>query len=102
MPRAGLSAAAAAAPAKDRQNLPASFRFSIGRGTGVPVELYHAVLHDPALRDPRGYIIPSDQPDFPTATKFIDTLIKNGVTIERATAAFDVNGKHYPPPVPGW
>jgi hypothetical protein len=47
------------------------------------------------MRDPRGYIIPSDQPDFPTATKFIDTLIKNGITVQRATASFDVNGKNY-------
>jgi hypothetical protein len=66
------------------------------RTTTAPAKLYESVLHDPAMRDPRGYIIPADQPDFPTATKFIDTLIKNGVTVERATAAFDVNGKHYP------
>ena len=26
------------------------------------------------LRDPRGYIIPSDQPDFPTAMKFVNAL----------------------------
>ena len=31
-------------------------------------------LRDPAQRDPRGYIIPSDQPDFLTATKFVNTL----------------------------
>ena len=43
---------------------------------------------EPALRDPRGYIIPSDQPDFLTATKFVNALIKNGITIHRATAAF--------------
>jgi len=63
---------------------------------GVPAKLYGSELHNPALRDPRGYIVPSDQPDFPTATEFIDTLIKNGVTVHRATAAFDVAGKHYP------
>ncbi len=71
-----------------------------GRGannnSGVPANLYASVLHDPALRDPRGYILPSDQADFPTATKFIDTLIKNGVTILRASRDFDVAGKHYP------
>ena len=64
--------------------------------TGVPANLYASVLHDPAMRDPRGYILPSDQPDFPTATKFVDTLIKNGVAILRATRDFDVAGKHYP------
>ncbi len=34
-----------------------------GRG-GAPVAFYNDVLHDPAARDPRGFIIPSDQPDF--------------------------------------
>ena len=54
------------------------------------------LLRDPALRDPRGYIMPSDQPDFPTATKFVNTLIKTGITVHRATAAFTVGGKSYP------
>ena len=40
----------------------------------------------PAMRDPRGYILPADQPDFPTATKFVNALIKTGVTVHRATA----------------
>src|SRR5579871_2081449 len=62
----------------------------------VPAKLYASELHNPALRDPRGYIIPSDQPDFPTATKFINTLIKTGITVHRATAGFEVAGKHYP------
>jgi hypothetical protein len=55
------------------------------------------MLHAPDKRDPRGYIIPSDQADFLTATKFINTLIKNGITIHRATTAFTVAGKSYPP-----
>jgi len=68
-----------------------------GGGTGgLATKLYASVLHDPALRDPRGYIIPSDQPDFPTATKFINALLKNGITILRATVDFQVAGKHYP------
>ncbi len=54
------------------------------------------VLHDPAMRDPRGYILPSDQPDFLTATKFVNILIKAGVVVHRATAPFTVNGKSYP------
>lgn len=66
------------------------------RAAGVPAKLYESTLHDPALRDPRGYIVPSNQPDFPTATKFINTLIKNGITIHRATADFAVAGKQYP------
>ena len=48
------------------------------------------------MRDPRGYIMPSDQPDFPTATKFVNALLKTGVTVHRATAQFTVAGKSYP------
>src|SRR5262245_3252018 len=66
-----------------------------GRGA-APVSLYESVLHDPAMRDPRGFIVPSDQPDFLTATKFINILIKTGVVVHRATAPFTVNGKGYP------
>ena len=55
-----------------------------------------ADLRAPAARDARGYIIPPDQPDFLTATKFVNVLIKNGVTVTRATAPFQVNGKAYP------
>ena len=49
-----------------------------------------------ASRDPRGYVIPADQPDFLTATKFVNALIKNGVAVHRATAEFRVRGKSYP------
>jgi hypothetical protein len=62
---------------------------------GSPPE-YFSELRRQEDRDPRGYIVPSDQPDFPTATKFINTLIKNGVTVHRATRDFQVEGKRYP------
>ena len=62
----------------------------------IPGELYNTILHDPKLRDPRGYIIPSDQADFATATEFVNALLKNGIAIHRATAAFQVAGKSYP------
>jgi hypothetical protein len=62
----------------------------------VPAALYDTVLHDPAHRDARAYILSADQPDFPTATKFVNTLIKNGVTILQATSSFTVEGKSYP------
>ena len=55
-----------------------------------------AELHKPELRDPRGYIIPSDQPDFPTATKFINALRETGIAVQRATSDFAVSGKKYP------
>ena len=36
------------------------------------------LFRNPAKRDPRGYVIPADQPDFLTATKFVNTLIATG------------------------
>jgi hypothetical protein len=68
-----------------------------GRGgrVGSPEE-FKKLLRDPATRDPRGFILPADQPDFPTATKFVNALIKTGVTVHRATGPFTVAGKSYP------
>jgi hypothetical protein len=87
--RGGQAAAAATdAPPPEAQG-------PSGRGGGVNAKLYETSLHDPALRDPRGYIIPVDQADFPTATKFVNTLIKNGIAIHRATQDFEVGGKKY-------
>ena len=63
---------------------------------GVDPALYDKVLRDPARRDPRGYIIPSDQADLPNAVAFLNSLIKTGVDVERATAPFTLNGKTYP------
>ncbi|UCG89383.1 MAG: peptidase [Gemmatimonadota bacterium] len=69
----------------------------VGRGRrGIPSELYDEVLHDPAHRDPRGFILPSDRADFPAAAKFVNALIKSGVTVHRATADFAIDGKTYP------
>ncbi len=68
-----------------------------GRG-GTPerdAELW-AELRKPADRDPRGYIIPSDQPDFLTAIKFVNALREVNVTVQRATREFAVAGKTYP------
>src|SRR4051812_12524060 len=55
-----------------------------------------AVLHAPELRDPRAFIIPSDQRDFPTAVKFVNALREVNVTVHRATRDFQANGKSYP------
>jgi hypothetical protein len=67
-----------------------------GRSQGYPPEYYEQVLHDPAHRDPRGFILPLKQPDFPTAIKFVNTLIKNGVAVHRAVSDFQTAGKSYP------
>jgi hypothetical protein len=53
-------------------------------------------LRDPSRRDARGYILPADQPDFLTATRFVDALLKNGIVVHRAMTAFTVAGKSYP------
>jgi hypothetical protein len=72
-------------------------------GTGHPTlgrpldpKLYKTVLNDPARRDPRGYIIPADQPDLPSAVSFLNSLIRAGIEVQRATAPFTVAGKSYP------
>ncbi|MBP1597034.1 MAG: peptidase carboxypeptidase [Acidobacteria bacterium] len=68
-----------------------------GRGGGsADAAKYMSVLHNPATRDPRGFILPSDQPDFLTTTRFINVLMRNGVVAHRATSSFQVAGKTYP------
>jgi hypothetical protein len=65
------------------------------RREGYPQE-HLKKLFPPEKRDPRGYIIPADQPDFPTAVKFVNTLMKSGVKVHRAEKPFDLAGKAYP------
>ena len=70
-----------------------------GRGAGsveAQMRAYNDVLHAKDKRDPRGYIIPADQPDFPTAVKFVNTLRHVGVYVDQATQPFTVSGKQYP------
>jgi hypothetical protein len=92
---AAAGAAAAGAAATPAAGAPVGdpiFQF----GRGADMKYYTDVLHAPELRDPRGYILPSDQADFPTATKFINALLHVGVIVNRATAPFSVAGKQYP------
>lgn len=62
----------------------------------VPDALYDSVMRKKAERDPRGFIIPSAQADFPTAVKFVNTLIRSGIRVEKATADFQAGGKNFP------
>ena len=66
--------------------------------TTNPADLarYASIMRGRADRDPRGYIIPADQRDFLTATKFANALIKTGIVIHRATAPFTAGGRTYP------
>jgi len=63
---------------------------------GVPVKYFDSVLRNPATRDPRGYIITADQPDFATAVRFINTCLRSGLVVQKASAAFTVAGVNYP------
>ncbi|MDO8793412.1 MAG: M14 family metallopeptidase [Vicinamibacterales bacterium] len=67
------------------------------RGPAVPGrdEAVMAELRKPEFRDPRGFIIPSNQTDFPTAVKFINALREVGIKVQRATREFEVRGKKY-------
>jgi hypothetical protein len=64
-------------------------------GGGGGATLY-AGMRTKELRDPRGFILPSSQPDFGTATRFVNALMKTGISVLRARTAFTVGGKQYP------
>jgi hypothetical protein len=68
----------------------------LGTQDTIPLKYFNVVFKDSSLRDARGYIISSDQPDFPTAVKFVNTLIRSGISLQKATADFTVEGKKYP------
>jgi hypothetical protein len=59
-------------------------------------EKFRELMRNPMLRDARAYIIPSDQPDFLTATKFVNALIDANITVMRATKPFQAAGRSYP------
>jgi Zinc carboxypeptidase len=86
--RGGRGAAAAGAP-------PAG-GFGGRANDAASLKVFNDVLRAKDKRDPRGYIVTADQADFPTATRFINSLRHVGVFVDRATRAFAVNGKQYP------
>ena len=83
-------------PAKKDSSTNQSGEFAFGKEGDIPAKYYDQVLKDPKNRDARGYIIPADQTDFPTAVKFINSLLLSGIQIEKATSDFTVAGKGYP------
>lgn len=66
------------------------------KGDAIPKAYYEQVLKNSSYRDAKGYIVPADQADFPTAVKFINALIKSGIQVHKATDNFQVDGKSYP------
>ncbi|MDB5463820.1 MAG: peptidase, partial [Phenylobacterium sp.] len=93
---AAVEAAAKANPRSDAVVRGDGLAGNGDQSTVVDAKLYDSVLHDPAQRDPRGYILPLDQPDLPTTVKFLNALIKSGIVVDKATQAFTVKGKTYP------
>lgn len=79
-----------------RQNFSVSNESNRFQQSNMPIKFYDTVMKNPELRDPRGYIIPSNQADFPTAVEFLNALIKTGVIVHKATSDFTVAGKKYP------
>jgi hypothetical protein len=65
-------------------------------GPGIPMKYYDSIFRVPSQRDPRGFVIPADQADFPTAVKFINALLKTGIRVEKAKTDFSVQNKKYP------
>lgn len=63
---------------------------------GMNVKYLDTVMKNPANRDPRGYILSADQPDFTTAIRFLNALIRTGIQVQKATSSFTVAGKNYP------
>ena len=66
-----------------------------GRIATVP-DKYYDIIKKKEYRDPRGYVISASEGDFLTATKFVNIMIKSGLTVHRATQPFSVGNKQYP------
>ncbi|MEP6756751.1 MAG: M14 metallopeptidase family protein [Chthonomonadales bacterium] len=65
------------------------------RAAAAPTSGAVTAIQKPEFRDPRAYIIPSDQLDFNTAVKFVRTLQECGIAVHRAKSDFQVQGKEY-------
>ncbi len=82
---------------KDRAaTRPADSGRSISASDTIPLKFYNVVFKDSTLRDARGYIISSDQPDFATAVRFVNALVRSGILVHKATNDFSAAGKKYP------
>lgn len=57
---------------------------------------WERLLRAPADRDPRGFVLPADQPDWGRVQKFVNVLLMNGVEVHRATGDFTAAGTAYP------
>ena len=62
----------------------------------IPPRYYDSIFRTSANRDPRVYILPSNQADWSSAIRFVNALIRTGVRVHRATSTFWVGKKQYP------
>lgn len=67
-----------------------------GEGNRIEKEHIYKAKENRENIDPYGYVISSDQPDFLTAIHFLNSLIKSGIKVHRATEEFTLDGKNYP------
>jgi hypothetical protein len=66
------------------------------RSDTIPGKYFKVLSSDSLKRDPRGYIVTANQPDFPTAVKFVNALIQSGIIVSKATVAFTADGQSFP------
>ena len=96
----GSAAARRGAAARRPAAATAAARAPAGGGFGaraLPTELYNTVLHDPKMRDPRGYIIPVRSAGFRRPRRSSSMRCSRPASrVLRATAPFQVAGKSYP------
>jgi hypothetical protein len=78
------------------KNRPKKPETTAAADNNIPSKYYDSIFRTPNNRDPRGYVIPSNQPDFPTATKFVNSLIRTGVMVQKAKTDFSIGNKKYP------
>ncbi|MFZ9241316.1 MAG: hypothetical protein ACO22R_09250 [Chitinophagaceae bacterium] len=64
--------------------------------SNISTKYFDTVFKNAAYKDARAYIIPYNQPDFATATRFVNALIRTGIEIHQSSSDFSFNGKSYP------
>jgi hypothetical protein len=77
-----------------KTDAPAGDAFGL-TGPGIPTKYYDSIFKVPSQRDPRGFVIPADQADFPTAVKFVNALLRTGIRVEKAKTDFSIKDKKY-------
>lgn len=80
----------------DKGTMVAGGESDFGGRRQMSIKYFDTIMKAPLNRDPRGYILSADQPDFNSAVKFLNALIRTGIVVQKTTAPFIVAGKNYP------